>query len=53
MCCVGMVWELHDEIAGAGVNGGGHLVVGSIKFVEGVQKVVLQRLAPKVDMLPM
>ncbi|MDK2891871.1 DHH family phosphoesterase [Methanohalophilus sp.] len=43
-----MVRELHDELVGAGVNGGGHLVVGSIKFVEGMRKEVLSRLAEKV-----
>ena len=33
-----MVRELHDELIGAGVNGGGHLVVGSIKFVGGADR---------------
>ncbi|RJS74047.1 S1 RNA-binding domain-containing protein [ANME-2 cluster archaeon] len=43
-----MVRELHDELDGAGVSGGGHLVVGSIKFVEGMRKEVLQRLAQMI-----
>lgn len=43
-----MVRDLHDELTGAGVNGGGHLVVGSIKFVEGMRKEVLSRLAEMV-----
>ncbi|MHC1576178.1 MAG: DHH family phosphoesterase, partial [Methanosarcinaceae archaeon] len=43
-----MVRELHDEIKGAGVNGGGHLVVGSIKFVEGMRTEVLTKLVEKV-----
>ncbi|MCK4459446.1 MAG: DHH family phosphoesterase [Methanosarcinales archaeon] len=43
-----MVRELHDELTGAGVNGGGHLVVGSIKFVEGMRTEVLQRLAEMI-----
>ena len=43
-----MVRELHDEIVGGGVNGGGHLVVGSIKFVEGMRTEVLSRLVEKV-----
>ncbi|MFB6156473.1 MAG: DHH family phosphoesterase, partial [Haloferacaceae archaeon] len=30
-----MVTELNEEVAGGGVSGGGHLVVGSIKFVKG------------------
>lgn len=43
-----MVKELHTEIKGAGVSGGGHLVVGSIKFVEGMRKEVLAKLAEKI-----
>lgn len=45
-----IVRELRSEIKGAGVNGGGHLVVGSIKFVEGMRKEVLARLAEKIGM---
>ncbi|TKY91328.1 MAG: phosphoesterase, partial [Candidatus Methanomarinus sp.] len=43
-----MVQELRKEIPGAGVNGGGHLVVGSIKFVEGMRQEVLAKLAEKI-----
>jgi len=43
-----MVRELREELPGAGVNGGGHLVVGSIKFVEGMRTEVLSRLAEKI-----
>ncbi|MDO8727162.1 MAG: DHH family phosphoesterase [Candidatus Methanoperedens sp.] len=43
-----IVKELHNEIKGAGVSGGGHLVVGSIKFVEGMRKEVLAKLAEKI-----
>jgi RecJ-like exonuclease len=43
-----MVRELHEEVKGGGVNGGGHLVVGSIKFVEGMRTEVLSKLAEKV-----
>ncbi len=43
-----MVKELRNEIKGAGVSGGGHLVVGSIKFVEGMRKEVLAKLAEKI-----
>ncbi len=43
-----MVRELHDEVVGAGVNGGGHLVVGSIKFVEGMRSEVLSKLVEKI-----
>jgi RecJ-like exonuclease len=45
-----MVKELRSEIKGAGVSGGGHLVVGSIKFVEGMRKEVLAKLAEKIGM---
>ena len=47
-----MVRELRDEIAGAGVNGGGHLVVGSIKFVEGMRETVISRLSEKIGEFP-
>ncbi len=43
-----IVKELRSEITGAGVSGGGHLVVGSIKFVEGMRKEVLAKLAEKI-----
>ncbi|MCX9013580.1 MAG: DHH family phosphoesterase [Candidatus Methanoperedens sp.] len=43
-----IVRELHAEIKGGGVNGGGHLVVGSIKFVGGMRKEVLAKLAEKI-----
>jgi RecJ-like exonuclease len=44
-----MVRELHDEIAGGGVSGGGHLVVGSIKFVEGMRTPVIEGLIQKIS----
>ncbi len=52
-----MVKELMEEIPNGGVSGGGHLVVGSIKFVGGMRKDVLAKLAEKiaacgVDALP-
>ncbi len=43
-----MVRELRSEIAGGGVSGGGHLVVGSIKFVEGMRDAVLEGLIEKI-----
>jgi len=43
-----MVRELHTEIPGGGISGGGHLVVGSIKFVEGMRDVVLEALIQKI-----
>ncbi|MEF8831321.1 MAG: S1 RNA-binding domain-containing protein [Halobacteriales archaeon] len=43
-----MVAELQAELPGAGVSGGGHLVVGSIKFVEGRREEVLDALVGKM-----
>ena len=43
-----MVRDLQEEIKNGGVNGGGHLVVGSIKFVGGMRKVVLARLVEMI-----
>ena len=42
------VTELTEELPGAGVSGGGHLVVGSIKFVEGKRETVLDALIEKL-----
>lgn len=47
-----MVRELHSEIVGGGVSGGGHLVVGSIKFVEGMRDVVIESLIKKIGEAP-
>jgi len=47
-----MVRELRDEIKGGGVSGGGHLVVGSIKFVEGMRKEVLEKMTTKIGQDP-
>jgi RecJ-like exonuclease len=44
-----MVSELTDERPGAGVSGGGHLVVGSIKFVPGARDEVLDALVEKMS----
>jgi RecJ-like exonuclease len=43
-----MVTELQAEQPGAGVSGGGHLVVGSIKFVSGRREEVLDALIGKM-----
>jgi len=43
-----MVAELNEEIEGGGVYGGGHLVVGSIKFVSGMREAVLDALVEKM-----
>jgi archaea-specific RecJ-like exonuclease len=47
-----MVRELRNEIPGGGISGGGHLVVGSIKFVEGMREVVLEALIKKIADAP-
>jgi RecJ-like exonuclease len=47
-----MVRELRQEIVGGGVSGGGHLVVGSIKFVEGMRRQVLEALIGKIAGAP-
>jgi len=47
-----MVKELMEEIPNGGVSGGGHLVVGSIKFVGGMRKEVLAKLAEKIAICP-
>jgi archaea-specific RecJ-like exonuclease len=44
-----MVSELEDEIPGGGVSGGGHLVVGSIKFVKGNREEVIDALIEKME----
>lgn len=46
-----MVRELRDEIPGGGISGGGHLVVGSIKFVEGMRDEVLKGLIDKISIV--
>jgi len=43
-----MVEELKDEVYGGGVSGGGHLVVGSIKFVRGMRESVIESLVAKM-----
>jgi RecJ-like exonuclease len=45
-----IVEELKQEV-NAGVDGGGHLVVGSLKFVQAKRKDVLARLAAKIGSL--
>lgn len=43
-----MVSELEEEVPGGGVSGGGHLVVGSIKFVKGKREEVIDALVEKM-----
>ncbi|WP_436935909.1 DHH family phosphoesterase [Halovenus marina] len=42
------VSELQEEVPGGGVSGGGHLVVGSIKFVKGMRTRVIDALVEKM-----
>ncbi len=48
-----MVRELRNEIPGGGISGGGHLVVGSIKFVEGMRDIVVEALIQKIADAPL
>lgn len=45
-----LVREIKEE-TNAGVDGGGHLVVGSLKFIPAKRKEVLAKLAAKIGML--
>ncbi|MDR1818686.1 MAG: hypothetical protein LBR15_00370, partial [Methanobrevibacter sp.] len=46
-----IVWDLAIEIPEAGVDGGGHECAGSIKFIEGLSKNVLDSFADKIAKL--
>ncbi|MDR2624468.1 MAG: DHH family phosphoesterase [Methanobrevibacter sp.] len=46
-----IVWELSKEIPEAGIDGGGHECAGSIKFIEGLSKKVLNSFADKIAKL--
>ncbi|MFX0064183.1 MAG: DHH family phosphoesterase, partial [Candidatus Hermodarchaeota archaeon] len=43
-----LVNDLQQELPTAGVEGGGHLVVGSLKFIEASRGEVMQKLAQKI-----
>ena len=43
-----MARELQEEIPEGSINDGGHLVVGSIKFIGGLRTKVLAKLAEKI-----
>lgn len=47
-----IVDDLRDEMPGAGISGGGHLVVGSIKFVPGQREAVVDALIDRIGMAP-
>ena len=44
-----MVERIKSEIPSAGVSGGGHLVVGSMKFVPGESKKVREVLEKEIE----
>ena len=46
-----MIEELRNELPHACIDGGGHEVAGSLKFVEGYRKEVLEKLAFKIASL--
>ncbi|MFW5900866.1 MAG: DHH family phosphoesterase [Halodesulfurarchaeum sp.] len=43
-----MVTDLNAELPGAGVSGGGHLVVGSLRFVPGMREPVIDSLVERM-----
>jgi RecJ-like exonuclease len=43
-----IVWKLAKKIPEAGIDGGGHECAGSLKFVEGLSKKVLESFAKEV-----
>ena len=43
-----MVADLNAELPGAGVSGGGHLVVGSLRFVPGMREPVIDSLVERM-----
>ncbi|MBS3760219.1 DHH family phosphoesterase [Halodesulfurarchaeum sp.] len=43
-----MVTDLNAELPGAGVSGGGHLVVGSLRFVPGMREPVITSLIERM-----
>ncbi len=43
-----IVWKLAKEIPEAGIDGGGHECAGSLKFVEGLSKKVLESFANEI-----
>lgn len=48
-----MVDELRESYPGAGVQGGGHLVVGSIKFVPGSREKIIEALIDLISDAPL
>ncbi|MDR3290775.1 MAG: DHH family phosphoesterase [Methanobrevibacter sp.] len=46
-----IIWDLTTEVPEAGIDGGGHECAGSIKFIEGLSKKVLNGFADKIAKL--
>jgi archaea-specific RecJ-like exonuclease len=46
-----IIWKLQENIPEAGIDGGGHEVAGSIKFVEGLSEKVLGSFAEEIAKL--
>ncbi len=46
-----IIEEIKREVPNSGVDGGGHEVAGSIKFVEGYRKAVLEKFVEKISKL--
>lgn len=46
-----IIRSLREEFISFGISGGGHLVVGSIKFVEGAKELVIKTLIEKLENL--
>jgi len=46
-----IIWKLQEKIPEAGIDGGGHEVAGSIKFVEGLSKEVLGSFVEEIATL--
>ncbi len=44
-----IVWKLADKIPEAGIDGGGHECAGSLKFIEGLSKEVLQSFVNEIS----
>lgn len=44
-----IIWKLKEKIPEAGIDGGGHEVAGSVKFVEGLSKKVLGSLSKEIS----
>lgn len=46
-----IIWKLQEKVPESGIDGGGHEVAGSVKFVEGLSKEILGSLAKEISEL--